>query len=160
MPLPIFYKDKDEIRPFTRPAPPRPSDGINLPSEKFCPREGSLPHVTVPDFNEAVRDALIKELDYNYLNKVRVGRMKCGGESPFGNLMGFPYLNLFYCGFEVEDVPAIVAESIMRGNIINPLALIDPLKSTDGGVLFHKQGGFMAAIHEKYCMVRVARYFM
>lgn len=161
--IPIFFEDKEEISHFTRKMVP--GKGRVAPSSRIFPESPERPLVTVlnpeaegsPHAAEVLRDVR-REIIRAGLD-LDVGFIKSGGPSPYGNLLGIPSLGLYYAGFKPKDVTHIVAETFQRGNIIAPLALMSHTKATDSRFLFDPKSGFIAAIDESQCMVRVARYF-
>lgn len=133
----------------------------------FCHSDEQRPCVTIcaPSAScecdcDEVRRILREEITSRNL-EVSVGEMKvgCNGECPYGVLIGFPQKGYYYSHVSPEKAREVVTGTLEKGHIIFDLLHVDPLKSTSGRILYDRSG-FIAAIDQGFCMVRVAHYFL
>ncbi len=77
---------------------------------------------------DKVQEALIKSLqEHNLQDKVRIIMSGCHGFCEKGPLfIVFPE-DVFYCGVQAEDVPELVEEYLIKGNMVERLLYKDPV---------------------------------
>jgi (2Fe-2S) ferredoxin len=136
--------------------------------ESFCAPSATLPCITVCSWKgdcscgaEAVRAAFVEELQRRRL-PVEVGRGKvgCAGKCKNGPYVGFPGKEFFYLGVRPGKVAEVVEETIVNGYILFPYLSLGPDRSYRNDIIYEKDTGLIAAIHDKVCMVEVAKYFL
>jgi NADH:ubiquinone oxidoreductase subunit F (NADH-binding)/(2Fe-2S) ferredoxin/NAD-dependent dihydropyrimidine dehydrogenase PreA subunit len=75
-----------------------------------------------------VRDTLVKELQKHDLeDKVRIIMSGCHGFCEQGPIFIVYPEDVFYCGVQAEDVPEIVEEYLVKGNMVERLLYKDPI---------------------------------
>lgn len=110
---------------------------------------------------EAVREAFLDELAKRKLPvEVGLGKVGCGGKCKKGPYVGFPGKEFFYLGVRPGNVAEIVEETIVNGYLLFPYLSIGPDRSYRNDIIYEKDTGLIAAIHDKVCMVDVAKYFL
>ncbi len=136
--------------------------------DRFCNPDDRKPCITVCSPAspcecdcESVRRSLVRELEERRIPRT-VGRAKtgCGGSCKSGPFIGFPQRGFFYLGVRPEDVPEIVRETVLGGKILFPFLSVNPDRAYRSDILFEKETGMLAAIHEGVCMVETAKYFL
>lgn len=134
----------------------------------FCDPQSSLPCLTVcvpkPGCScgcEDIRTALAEELAKAGMD-IPIGSAKvgCAGSCGAGPFIGFPQKSFFYLGVRPDRVREIVAETIVRGRVLLDLISINPDRSYRPDIYYENKTGFIATIHDKICMVEVAKYFL
>jgi (2Fe-2S) ferredoxin len=111
--------------------------------------------------SEAVREAFVDELARRNLPvEVGLGKVGCGGKCRNGPYVGFPAREFFYLGVKPENVAQIVEESLVKGYVLFPYLSIGPDRSYRNDIIYEKDTGLIATIHDKVCLVEVAKYFL
>ena len=111
--------------------------------------------------SEAVRQAFTEEVARRSLPVgVGQGKVGCGGKCRNGPYVGFPAREFFYVGVRPENVTEIVEESLVKGYVLFPYLSIGPDRSYRNDIIYEKGTGLIASIHDKVCMVEVAKYFL
>jgi NADH:ubiquinone oxidoreductase subunit F (NADH-binding)/(2Fe-2S) ferredoxin/NAD-dependent dihydropyrimidine dehydrogenase PreA subunit len=93
---------------------------------------------------EAVVDAFIDEIERLELQiQVEFKETGCPGFCEQGPLLVIRPKNIFYCHVKPEDVPEIISETVLKGNIIERLLYVDPVSGkrivTEADVPFYKK---------------------
>ncbi len=92
-----------------------------------------------------VQEALVEQLEKHGLkDKVRIIMSGCHGFCEQGPIFIVYPEDVFYCGVQAEDVPEIVEEYLVKGNMIERLLYHDPVSgethiSHDQIMFYHKQ---------------------
>ncbi len=136
--------------------------------ESFCAPSATVPCITVCSSKEgcdcgaeAVRAAFIEELEKKKLPvEVGLGKVGCGGKCKNGPYVGFPRKEFFYLGVKPGNVAEVVEETIVNGYILFPYLSIGPDRSYRNDIIYEKDTGLIATLHDKVCMVEVAKYFL
>jgi (2Fe-2S) ferredoxin len=148
-------------------AAPSPSPDPKM-ERHFCDAQSPKPCVTVciPPKGcqcdcDQVRQALTRELK-KHDPSIVMGNAKtgCSGKCENGPFIGFPQREFFYLNVHPEDVPDIVSETLMKGRLLFPLLSVSPNRSYRSDIYYEKHTGLLAAIHDRVCMVNVAKYFL
>ena len=110
---------------------------------------------------EPVRETLLEGIARLQLN-IEVGDAKagCSGTCQAGPFLGFPQRGFFYLGVQPKDVPNILYETIIHGRILFDLLSTNPERSYREDIYYERDSGFLAAIHDRICMVQVAKSFL
>lgn len=110
---------------------------------------------------EGVRQAFVEEIEKRQLLvEVGSGKVGCGGKCKNGPYVGFPGKGFFYVGVQPGNVAEIVEQSIVNRYILFPYLSISPDRSYRNDIIYEKDTGLIASIHDKVCMVDVAKYFL
>ncbi len=136
--------------------------------ESFCAPSSTVACITVCSSkggcecgSEAVRLALVEELEKRQLPvEVGLGKVGCGGKCTKGPYVGFPGKEFFYLGVKPENAGEVVEQTIVNGYILFPYLSIGPDRSYRNDIIYEKDTGLIASIHDKVCMVEVAKYFL
>ncbi len=92
-----------------------------------------------------VKEALLEELEKHGLkDKVRIIMSGCHGFCEKGPIFIVYPEDVFYCGVQAEDIPEIVEEYLVKGNMVERLLYHDPINdethiSHDQIMFYHKQ---------------------
>jgi len=85
--------------------------------------------------SEEVRDALIKEIESQGLKvELQVKETGCHGFCERGPIVVIHPKKIFYQKVKPEDIPEIIKETVLKGNIIERLLYVDPL--TDEQIVY------------------------
>jgi (2Fe-2S) ferredoxin len=108
-----------------------------------------------------LREKLTKEIAARGL-RVTVGTAKtgCSGTCENGPFIGFPQKSFFYKKVKLEDVSAIVQETLINGRLLFELLSINPDRSYREDILFERATGTIVTIDDSVSMVDVGRYFL
>jgi (2Fe-2S) ferredoxin len=136
--------------------------------ESFCAPSAAVPCITVCSSKggcecgaEAVRAAFIEELEKAKIPvEVGLGKIGCGGKCKNGPYVGFPRKEFFYLGVKPGNVAEVVEETLVNGYILFPYLSIGPDRSYRNDIIYEKDTGLIATLHDKVCMVEVAKYFL
>jgi NADH:ubiquinone oxidoreductase subunit F (NADH-binding)/(2Fe-2S) ferredoxin/Pyruvate/2-oxoacid:ferredoxin oxidoreductase delta subunit len=92
-----------------------------------------------------VKEALVEQLEkHGMKDKVRIIMSGCHGFCEKGPIFIVYPEDVFYCGVQAEDVPEIVEEYLIKGNMVERLLYHDPVSeethvSHDQIMFYHKQ---------------------
>jgi len=156
-------EETDDLLPEARESTPGPGKLLT-----FCAAASKKPCITVcrPRAGcecgcQSVREALVEGIARLRL-QLEVGDAKAGcfGKCQAGPLLGFPQKGFFYLRVKPEDVPDILYETIVRGRILFDLLSVNPERAYREDIYYERDSGFLAAIHDRICMVQVAKSFL
>ena len=134
----------------------------------FCDAASKKPCITVCRPRGAcecdcrsVREALVEGIARLQLDLV-LGDAKacCPGKCEAGPFLGFPQKGFFYLRVQARDVPDILYETLIRGRILFDYLSVNPERAYREDIYYEKETGFLAAIHDRICMVQVAKSFL
>lgn len=137
-------------------------------AQSFCDPDSKEPCITVCVPKDGcdcgckeLREVLGEELSRQKLN-LTIGDAKvgCDGKCKKGPFLGFPQKGFFYLNARAEDVPVIVNETIKRGRLLHHMLSLNPDRSYRTDLLFERETGLLAAVHDGVCMVDAAKYFL
>jgi len=110
-------------------------------------------------------DTLYESLLYE-ANRLKIqviiepGKSGCRGRCRKGPFLSLPHLGIFYEGVKEAHIPFILKETIRKGKILFPLLHLNPLQSIRCDLIWEKSEGFIMAMDNSYCMVRIAEYLI